>query len=33
MNKEPTWWNLLWILPCVIITETLALLRMMRGRK
>ena len=32
-NKEPSWWNLLWIIPSVIITETVAILRMMRGRK
>ena len=32
-KKEPSWWNLLWILPSVIIAETAAILRMMRRRK
>lgn len=32
-NREPSWWNLLWILPSVIIAETMAILRMMRGKK
>lgn len=29
-NREPSWWNLLWILPSVIITETLAILGIMK---
>jgi hypothetical protein len=33
MNKEPSWWHMLWIIPSVIITETLAILGIMRRRK
>ena len=34
-NREPRWWNLLWIIPSVIITETLAILGIMKkgGKK
>jgi len=32
-NREPSWWNLLWIIPSVIIAEAAAILRMMRGKK
>lgn len=32
-NREPSWWHMLWIIPSVIIAETAAILRMMRGRK
>jgi len=29
-NREPSWWNLLWIIPSVIITETLMVLGIMK---
>lgn len=29
-NKGPSWWNMLWIIPSVIITETLAILGIMK---
>ncbi len=32
-NRKPSWRNLLWIIPSVIIAEAAAILRMMRGRK
>ena len=30
MNKEPSWWHMLWIIPSVIVTETLIVLGIMK---
>lgn len=30
MNKEPSWWNMLWIIPSVIVTEALMVLGLMK---
>lgn len=32
-NREPRWWNLLWIIPSVIIAEALMVLGLMRRKK
>ena len=33
MNKEPSWWHMLWIIPGVIVTEALMVLGLMKGDK
>lgn len=32
MNKEPSWLHMLWIIPSVIVTETLMVLGIMRRK-
>lgn len=32
-NRELSWWHMLWIIPSVIVTETLMVLGLMKGKK